>query len=66
MTETTETDETDQEWAEEMLLDAVDNIADVQNHYDELTDEQEDMLADAKSGIAAVYTNLDGEVVFDL
>lgn len=58
---------TDREWAEESLLDAVDRIAEVQNHYDELTDEQEAMLGDAKSSIAAVHFNLgDKEVPFDL
>lgn len=59
--------EVNQEEAEENLKDAVDAIAQVQNHYDDLTDEQEAMLGDAKSSIAAVHFNLgDKEVRFDL
>jgi hypothetical protein len=55
-----------QEEAEKLLLEAVDDIAEVQDHYEELNEEEHEMLRDAKSGIAAVYMHLDGEVVYDL
>lgn len=55
-----------QEEAEDLLMDAVDNLAQVQENYDALTEDQQEMLKDSKSGIAAVYTHLDGPVVFDL
>lgn len=55
----------DQETAEEKLLCAVDDIADVQNEYGELTEEDVEFLRDAKSSIAAVYSHLDGPIAFD-
>lgn len=54
------------EEAREKLKDAVDAIYAVQVGYD-LTEEEEAMLGDAKSSIAAVHFHSDDqEVVFDL
>jgi arginase family enzyme len=55
-----------QDEAEELLEEAVDNIAEVQDHYDGLTDDMDDMLRDSKSGIASVYLHFDGPVVMDI
>jgi len=54
-----------QDEAEERLMRVVDDLAEVQDNYD-LTEDQQDMLCDAKSSVAAVYMHLDGEVVYDL
>lgn len=54
-----------QEEAEDLLMDAVENIADVQNDYD-LDEDMNEMLKDSKSGIAAVVINLDERVVMDV
>jgi len=51
--------------AQELLMEAVSNIAAVQNDYDVLNEEQMDYLEDAKSSIAAVSVDLEG-VEFDL
>lgn len=55
------------EEARERLLDAVDAIYDVQEGYEGLTPEGDEMLRDAKSSIAAVHFHADeNEVRFDL
>ncbi|MFC6720960.1 hypothetical protein ACFQGT_00225 [Natrialbaceae archaeon GCM10025810] len=55
------------EEARERLMDAVDAIYDVQSGYDGLTEEGQEMLEDAKCGIASVHFHADEkEIVFDL
>lgn len=55
----------DHDEAQELLMEAVAHVSKVQNEYDGLNDEQERMLEDGKSSIAAVSLDLEG-VEFDL
>lgn len=57
--------EASQEDAEELLEDAVDAIAKVQDNYGGLTQAESDMLGDGKASIASVYMHLgaDGPVM---
>ena len=57
--------EIDQEEAEELLMEAVDNIATVQDGYQPLTDESNAMLRESKAGIASVVLHFDGPIQFD-
>lgn len=54
-----------QERAEELLENVVDNLAEVQDNYEHLTHAEQEMLKDAKSSVAAVYMHLgaDGPVM---
>lgn len=51
--------------AQDLLMEAVDHIATVQQKFDGLNDEQAEMLEDGKSSVAAVSINLEG-IEFDL
>lgn len=55
----------DHDDAQQLLMEAVSHVAKVQNGYGGLSEEQEEMLEDGKSSIAAVSLDLEG-VEFDL
>lgn len=52
--------ELEQDEVHDLLDECVDNIYDVQTNHDDLTEEQAEMLEDAKSSIAAVSMELAG------
>lgn len=54
-------EEIDQDEAEELLMKAVDNIATVQDGYDDLSQGSDEMLRESKAGIASVHLHLRAE-----